>query len=245
MLVKAFICSACQLPTLAIGGFERERSVCRFCKSTGRERSVAQAMRKAIKLRPNPEKVIGVSDGKWMVKFATKLFGESYVNHHYHQAPFLDIANPDSSLFGAADIVSCCEVLEHIERPADRAFTGLFNLLKPGGIAVLSVPHGRHGEAHVEHFPEMNNTKLEMKPSPRWTGYTPDGEFHSFGDLIFHGGLGSTLEFRMYSEDSFREHLENAGFKVLEILPNDRLHGIVWGPWSRVWLAQRPLSERS
>lgn len=86
----------------------------------------------------------------------------------------------------------------------------------------------------------MRDTKLEMEPTPRWTGYTPDGEFHSYGDLNFHGGLGSTLEFRVYSEDSFRSFLENAGFKILEIIPNDRLHGIVWEPWSRVWLAQKP-----
>jgi SAM-dependent methyltransferase len=238
--LKLFLCPACQLPTIAIGAFERERSVCRICKSTARERAVAQALRKATKLRPNAERIIGVSDGQWMVKFATKLLGGRYANHHYHQEPLLDIVNPDPSLFNSADIVSCCEVLEHIEPPANRAFTGLFNILKLGGIAVLSVPHTRSGDAHVEHFPEMRDTKLEMEPTPRWTGYTPDGEFHSYGDLIFHGGLGSTLEFRMYSEDSFRSLLEGAGFKILDIIPNDRLHGIVWGPWSRVWLAQKP-----
>ena len=239
--MRAFICPACQLPTLAIGVYERERSVCRICKSTARERAVAQAMRKAILLRPGAERIVGVSDGKWMAKFATKLFANRYVNFHYHQEPHLDIVNPDPALFDSADIVSCCEVLEHIEPPTNRAFVGLFNILKPGGIAVLSVPHTRAGDAHVEHFPVMTRTKLEMEPTPTWSGYTPDGEFHSFGDLIFHGGLGSTLEFRMYSEDSFRGYLEEAGFKILEIIPNDRLHGVVWGPWSRVWLAQKPL----
>ncbi len=238
--MKFFICPACQLPTVAIGQFERERSVCRICKSTARERAVAKAMRQAMVLRPNAERVIGVSDGKWMARFATKLFGDRYSNHHYHQEPRLDIVEPDQSLFNSADIASCCEVLEHIEPPANRAFVGLFNILKPGGIAVLSVPHTRAGDVHAEHFPVMTNTKLEMEPSPTWTGYTPDGKFHSFGDLIFHGGLGSTLEFRMYSEDSFRRHLEDAGFTIIEVLTNDRLHGIVWGPWSRVWLAQKP-----
>ena len=238
--MKVFVCPACQLPTIALGDFERERSVCRTCKSTARERAVAQAMRKALVLRPNPELVMGVSDGKWMVKFATKLFGHRYANYHYHQEPRLDIVSPDSTLYNSADIVSCCEVLEHIEPPADRAFTGLFNVLKPGGIAVLSVPHTMAGDSHVEHFPVMTDTKLEMEPTPHWTGKTSDGQFHSFENLIFHGGLGSTLEFRMYSEDSFRAHLEAAGFKVLEMIPNDRLHGIVWGPWSRVWLAQKP-----
>jgi SAM-dependent methyltransferase len=238
--LKFFLCPACKFPTVAIGPFERERTVCRICKSTSRERAVAQAIRKALELRPNTERMVGVSDSKWGVKFATELLGERYVNHHYHQEPLLDIVNPDPALFDSADIVSCCEVLEHIEPPAARAFTGLFKILKPGGIAVLSVPHSRAGEAHIEHFPEMSDTKLEMEPSPHWTGFTPDGEFHSFGDLVFHGGLGSTLEFRTYSQDSFRAFLEDAGFKILEILPNDRLHGIVWGPWSRVWLVQKP-----
>jgi fructose-bisphosphate aldolase class II len=60
-------------------------------------------------------------------------------------------------------------------------------------------------------------------------------------DLVFHGGAGSTLEYRVFSEDSLRCNLIASGFVNIELQKNYRIFGIVWVPWSRVWIAQKSI----
>ncbi len=53
-----------------------------------------------------------------------------------------DVGFIDDSFYGREvfDIALCTEVLEHVERDiADRAVRNIWNLLKPGGIAVLTI----------------------------------------------------------------------------------------------------------
>ena len=51
----------------------------------------------------------------------------------------------------ACDVAICFEVLEHLVEP-DRALAELFRALKPGGVALLSVPNAAHWATRLEFF---------------------------------------------------------------------------------------------
>ena len=138
------------------------------------------------------------------------------------------------------DIISCSEVLEHVPPPVEAAFTGLNVILKRGGFLVISVPHREKGHPHIEHFPVLTESQIDFSGDPKLIGKAATGETIEFGDLVFHGGAGSTLEYRVFSEDSLRSNLLSSGFVNIEIQKNHRIFGIVWEPWSRVWIAQKP-----
>ena len=68
---------------------------------------------------------------------------------------------------------------------------------------------------------------------------TKEGAVEFFEDLIFHGGPGSTLEMRVFSEKSLTEEFIKAGFSFFEIISEDYLpYGIIFqGNWSLPILA--------
>jgi SAM-dependent methyltransferase len=156
--------------------------------------------------------------------------------------PKLDITCVPSSLQGLADVISCSEVLEHVEPPISKAFLGLYSLLRPGGFLVISVPHTPKGNLHKEHFPVLQSSELILTPLPKLIGVDPDGAEVEYTNLIFHGGIGATLEYRVFSEDSLLESLRNVGFKEITQISNSHFFGIDWEPWSRTWVAKKPIS---
>ena len=183
--------------------------------------------------------IIGVSDGQVITQVFSEKFGRGYRNYEFHLEPFLDITKVKEDLSETASIVVCSEVLEHLEPPIDKAFEGLYKLLRPGGYLILSVPHGGSSSQHVEHFPVMKKSRLVDGPFKILKGVDLEGNKREFADLVFHGGAGSTLEYRIFSETSLRNHLENAGFINIKSQPNKRIIGCFWEPWSRVWTAQK------
>lgn len=189
-----------------------------------------------------PISVVGVSDGAVTEKFLRKKFGPNYRNFHFHQTPHLDVKNPPENLIGSADLVVCSEVLEHVSAPVDLAFEGLFRILKPGGYLVLSVPHSDLAGKHIEHFPILSTLEvsIDSRGVAELKGATSEGEPFESMDLVFYGGIGETLEHRVFSEASLVSHLETAGFKKNFPTENSRVHGVEFEPWSRVWISQRP-----
>jgi SAM-dependent methyltransferase len=184
--------------------------------------------------------IVGVSDGA-TIESAFKIhFHGKYKNFEFHKQPFLDITKVDDGLELYADIVTCSEVLEHVQPPINLAFGGLYKLLKPGGWLILSVPHRGPNASHEEHFPVMTNSKLINEPIQKLRGTDLQGNEKEFTELVFHGGSGATLEYRVFSETSLRDNLENSGFKDIKSQSNVRLIGCAWEPWSRVWTAQKP-----
>jgi SAM-dependent methyltransferase len=183
-------------------------------------------------------KIIGVSDGHVMEKILKKLYRSNYANYHYHQDPRLDITQVPQDLYGSADIISCTEVLEHVAPPVSLAFSGLRKILKEHGKLILSVPHSDSFGKHIEHFPEMTNTELILGDNPKLIGTLREGERTEFTELVFHGGVGFTLEYRVFSAASLREHLLRAGFNNLRLNRNRRALGISWENWSRIWISQ-------
>ena len=240
--VIIFFCVSCRKLSIPVGGLSREAGNCIWCRSTCRDRSLAYATRKYSKgfTKKTPLQVFGVSDGANFEKRAQKYFGGKYLNFHFHKEPKLDITCVPLELKSKADFVVCSEVLEHVVPPINLAFKGLFELLKPGGTALISVPHTSIGNAHVEHFEVLRDAELILEPYPVWQGVAQNGELIKYKNLIFHGGIGATLEFRVFSEESLMEHLIEVGFIKIVSIPNMRRYGIKWEPWSRVWIARKP-----
>ena len=74
-------------------------------------------------------------------------------------------------------------------------------LLKPGGLAIVTVPW-RPGGATEEHFPRLHRWEVVGAGSDRvLRNITEDGQRETFDDLVFHGGDGTTLEMRVFSWD--------------------------------------------
>jgi len=239
-----FICIACLRPSKARRGtYGREGTNCIFCNATSRDRAMLLNIHLAFisKFIKNPKhvpKIIGVSDGQLMEKILNKLYKSNYQNYHYHQEPKLDITQVPSNLYGSSDIVSCTEVLEHVEPPVHLAFSGLRKILKDNGTLVLSVPHSDSSGQHIEHFPEMSYSRLELDNEPRLIGTLKDGQRVEFNDLIFHGGVGFTLEYRVFSHHSLSQHLIDAGFVRFKLNRDFKIFGITWEKWSRVWISR-------
>jgi SAM-dependent methyltransferase len=185
-------------------------------------------------------RILGVSDGYLTSTVLTKIYRKQYVNYHYHLDPKLDITEVSSHLISTADIISCSEVLEHVEPPIQKAFLGLYQLLRTNGKLVLSVPHTDINGTHVEHFPVMTESRILSRENGLvLEGKGPKGELFAFGDLTFHGGIGATLEYRIFSKNSLEQNLEAAGFKRLKSCNNNIFFGVYWEPWSRVWTATK------
>jgi SAM-dependent methyltransferase len=243
MTIKPFFCSACFRPSfaskLSIG---RESFNCRWCNATSRERAIFLQIHSLYLQRKikNPTKrlqILGISDGHLTSTILNKIYGKNYANYHYHLDPKLDITNVPVSLFGKADIISCSEVLEHVAPPINKAFEGLYKLLKENGALVLSVPHSDGLGVHVEHFPTMRKSQLVTENGVAvLIGEDANGVKLSFRNLIFHGGIGATLEYRVFSEVSLVNALNSAGFSNLRKNRDQKILGVFWEPWSRVWV---------
>jgi predicted SAM-dependent methyltransferase len=220
----------------------REGLKCKKCGLNARQRAVLYAVSNVIKKQKryfDSLNIIGVSDGSAIASVLADRFDEKYKNYEYHFEPSLDVTQVPEALSERASIVICSEVLEHVQPPVDLAFAGLHKILKPGGFLVLSVPHGSLKSQHIEHFPVMKNTEIVEFPSKIFRGVDLEGKMREFSDLIFHGGAGSTLEFRVFSENSLRNYLERAGFTNIKVQANKKIIGASWEPWSRVWTAQK------
>ena len=241
-----FICCACFRPTFAVNTKSgREALNCYWCKSTSRERAIFFEIHKryALKKVRHPFrnlKILGVSDGYLTSHRFKKIYKKRYTNFHYHMDPKLDITNVTLDLMSSSDIVSCSEVLEHVVPPIQKAFDGLYQLLKADGVLILSVPHTDLNGKHVEHFPVMKESRISTRESGFvLEGRSSDGKLLEFGGLTFHGGIGATLEYRIFSQESLERCLATSGFKKLTPHKNRLLFGINWEPWSRVWTAYK------
>jgi hypothetical protein len=240
-----FFCNSCfALRITRITPDLREVLICPSCDLNARQRAILLAVQKIRKRNSffRRQKIIGVSDGAPMANAFSSRFGSSYNNFEYHLEPFLDITQLKPTMRSTSDIVVCSEVLEHVQPPIDLAFFGLYELLKPGGWVVLSVPHTGPNSNHVEHFPVLKNSQLTEGVAPILRGVDQEGHSREFHNLVFHGGAGATLEYRVFSEDSVQLNLRKAGFINIKMQENHSIFGIVWEPWSRVWIAQKSLN---
>lgn len=174
---------------------------------------------------------IGMSDPRELAGRLAEKF--DYTNTFYHQEPRLDIVDPAPEHLGRYDFILSSEVLEHVPPPVERAFANLNRMLKPNGLLLLTVPYKIDGQT-AEHFPELHEYAL-ASPGGRTVlvNRRRDGSLEVFENLAFHGGDGSTLEMRVFTETSLKAILAGAGFGGVHIASEDVpefgvRHGETW-----------------
>jgi SAM-dependent methyltransferase len=234
----SFVCNVCgATATAPRSELRREQPSCPACHSTVRFRSVVAALSEALHgsslvidaFPPRPDLVgLGMSDWTGYADRLPRVLG--YDNTFYDEGIRLDItADVPHALTGSCDFVVSSDVLEHVAPPFSRALVHLRQLLKPGGVLVLTVPMLPDGTT-VEHFPDLDRYEIAALGDRRvLVNRTRDGELQVFDDLVFHGGPGVTLEMRICSLPDVLAGLRQAGF--VDVRPFERPipeHGIVW-----------------
>jgi len=244
----SFTCNICgeRVLNCPIDKIDREIVSCQKCGSTVRGRAIIDALSRALFGRsvPLPDfplnmriNGVGLSDWHGYAPLAEKL---DYRNTFLHRAPRLDILQPETE--ERFEFLISSEVFEHVPPPAQRAFDGAFNLLKPGGHLILTVPYKVDG-ATDEHFETLYDYKIvEIGNERVLLNRRRDGKFEVFTDLCFHGGDGETLEMRVFSEADILRSLKAAGFINVRIMRENVLEfGILHKHlWSLPIVATRP-----
>lgn len=206
---------------------DREQATCASCRSSMRFRSVVLALSRAmfgmdLSLCDFPRlksvSGMGISDSEIYADRLENRF--NYLNTFYDRPPAFDLLHPDVAQFGKYDFVICSDVLEHVVENVDRAFDTLAHLLRPGGILIVTVPYTLSSQT-VEHFADLHQTGLaEVGGRTVLVNRSPAGTYDVFDQLVFHGGTGSTLEMRMFSESDLRSKLHASGLKDVRFIAN-------------------------
>ena len=131
--------------------------------------------------------------------------------------PRLDICSPTSDWTGQNDFIISSDVFEHVPSPVQKAFDGAFQVLKPGGWLILTVPFDDRLKT-TEHFENVRNFRLiDFEGDWLLFGKTEGQNYEIHRNLIFHGGPGTTVEMRFFSRSDVIFHLEKAGFVEIKI----------------------------
>ncbi len=246
LIFQCNICGAeCRFP---LGQLGRETSSCARCSSTPRKRAVIEILSRELfgEAKALPDfpasphlRGLGMTDPHTYARGLAEKF--AYENTFFDSDPRLDIMAPLSpEREGIYDFVISSEVLEHVAPPPRRAFENICRLLKPGGLLVLTTPCGLK-QATLEHFPDLYDfTITETAGHFELTNMTRAGVVQKFGDLIFHGGPGMTLEMRVFAEPDLLSHLSASGFTSIAVHREPCFRYGIWWPQP----FSRPISAR-
>lgn len=247
-----FQCNVCGAECeFQLDQLQRETPSCTRCRSSPRTRALVDVLSRSftgqnliISDFPKRKEIrgLGLTDPQSIASRLAEKF--DYQNTYFHQPPRLDIAGElESAQLNSCDFVISSEVFEHVVPPVSRAFANAFRLLKPGGLLVLTVPYGNQLET-IERFPRLHDFTIEDTTA----GFvlknrTREGTTEIFKQLVFHGGPGSTLEMRVFSERDLLRHLADAGFSGIEIYRPDLFRFGIWWPqpWSLPISARKPI----
>ncbi|HUA83958.1 MAG TPA: methyltransferase domain-containing protein [Bryobacteraceae bacterium] len=225
----SFLCNVCGAECNPAEKLAREQASCTNCKSSVRLRALIALLSQEIfgTLLALPEfpaikgiRGIGMSDTPQVAERLAEKF--DYTNTFYHQSPRFDLTHPDPRDFGRYDFILSSEVMEHVPPPVEPAFANLHALLKPNGLLLLTTPYNIGGQTE-EHFPQLHEfTLTRLGGKTVLVNRRRDGSIETFENLIFHGGHGSTLEMRAFTESSLRAVLRDAGFDEVHFEAENR-----------------------
>jgi len=162
---------------------------------------------------------LGTSDSETYADRLADRF--DYRNTFFHREPKFDIANVSQEESGKYDFLVSSEVLEHVLSPVEKAFENACRMLKPSGVFVFTVPYSLEATT-TERFPQLHDFGFaRLSDRTVLVNRTGTGEVQTFDELIFHGGGGSTLEMREFSESDLKKLLAGAGFSEVRIDSED------------------------
>ena len=122
---------------------------------------------------------------------------------------------------GSYDLLISSDVYEHVSPPRHVAFINSWHLLKPGGLMLLTVPYTMLPKT-VEHFPDLNQFGIVRdQQGLLLVNQRKDQSIDVYDRLTWHGGEGSTLEMRVYSEADLLQIIADAGFKNIKVWGDD------------------------
>lgn len=201
----------------------REAASCLACGSSVRSRQIAHCITVATLGKSQclldvqrPDLFgVGLSDSDHLALALSKSF--SYTNTFYHTQPFLNICQPAECWLETADFLVSSDVFEHVPAPVSKALIGAYNILKPGGTLVLTVPFDNRPET-IEHFPDVREFSV-TNIGGEWMliGKNEADGIEVHRNPLFHGGPGTTVEMRFFSKKRLIQNLANAGFKSIKI----------------------------
>ncbi|HEY4582385.1 MAG TPA: hypothetical protein VIG88_05910 [Lysobacter sp.] len=215
----------------------REDASCSRCGSSVRLRSIVDLVARAVLGESLPlsqfpirTDIFGLGLSDWSVYARQLALRFSYVNTYYHTAPRLDITSVPDALAGTMDFLVATDVFEHVLPPVSLAFAGARKLLRSGGVFIFSVPFDDASDETVEHFPHLHEFHLQGDSCRGYVLHNrrQDGKEEVFGDLIFHGGPGSTLEMRVFSGNGLVKCFKDAGFSEVTFAEEVPRWGIYW-----------------
>jgi ABC-type polysaccharide/polyol phosphate transport system ATPase subunit len=140
----SFTCNACGIEVPLAEGDElsRERGRCPVCGSFVRLRAVVHLISRHLFGRslPVPDwpehpaaAIVGVCDPPF--------FASTFANKASYNNAQIDLAALPAAFHEQADIAISCDALLLVKPVTQRAFDGLFSLLRPGGLLALTLPY--------------------------------------------------------------------------------------------------------
>ena len=155
----------------------------------------------------------------------------------YHRVP--------SDQHGTYDFILSSDVFEHVAPPIERAFEEAFRLLKPHGVLCITVPSSVADETD-EHYPDLHQYSIvELAGEHVLINRKKDRTLEVHDNLVFHGGIGATLEMRQFSQRDMAGKLRGSGFTQVEYQTESvPQFGIVLvGNWSLPLVARKVARE--
>jgi SAM-dependent methyltransferase len=220
-----FVCNICGGVNRPAKPLDRESASCASCGSNVRLRSLMYVLSMELfgTELPVPDfprvkslHGLGMTDfSQYASRLAEKF---DYKNTFYDREPRFDIGNPPHEQLGTLDFLISSEVFEHVLPPAESAFRNAFELLKPNGMLILSVPYSVE-PSMTEHYPDLHQFGFaQIGDEVVLVNRTRGGQMQVFEKPVFHrSGAGEALEMREFNESDLKRMLAAAGFTEIKI----------------------------
>jgi SAM-dependent methyltransferase len=146
----------------------------------------------------------------------------SYTNTFYDREPSVDFSKSHPDLANRFDFILSADVFEHVAPPVERAMHEVWQMLKPTGFLVATVPCTPDDQMR-EHFPELFEYRVvPLGESSVLINRRRDGTLETLENIVLHEGHGSTLEMRQFGTTGLKAHLTSAGFSEVYFFNEDR-----------------------
>ena len=220
-----FQCNICGEPVPRPETFEREAESCVNCKSNIRTRGMMYVLSMELFGLPLPLpdfprvkslRGLGTSDENLYAQRVAEHF--DYRNTFFDREPRFDLTKPPAEDRGRYDFILSSEVFEHVPHPVEQSFRNAFEMLKPGGVLIMTVPYSIEPET-LEHYPNLHQFGFaQVAGELVLVNRKTSGEIEVFEKPVFHWAAGQkSLEMREFTESDLRRILREAGFSDVRI----------------------------